>query len=143
MATPIRSTLEYLGLVDSNEEQSSYLVQENYETPQTRYLGRNKKQNIQETSNEIFTIHPKQYSDVKIIANNFREGIPIIINLTQMEISEARRVIDFVSGLSQALYGSIEKVTSKVFLLSPEYLTVSGDEANDTGTFDTTFFTSK
>ena len=57
---------------------------------------------------------------------NFREGVPVIINLSQMSDADARRLIDFASGLSLGLYGRIERVTSKVFLLSPENIAVSG-----------------
>ncbi|MBN9184007.1 MAG: cell division protein SepF, partial [Microbacterium sp.] len=55
--------------------------------------------------------------------------IPVIINLSQMSDADARRLIDFASGLSLGLYGRIERVTSKVFLLSPENVAVSGDGA--------------
>mgnify|MGYP000122481827 CR=1 FL=1 len=41
--------------------------------------------------------------------------------------ADARRLIDFASGLSLGLYGRIERVTSKVFLLSPENVAISGD----------------
>ena len=74
-------------------------------------------------------MHPKQYRDAQVIAENFREGIPVIINLSQMSDADARRLIDFASGLSLGLYGRIERVTSKVFLLSPENVAVSGDGA--------------
>ncbi len=77
--------------------------------------------------NEILTVHPKQYRDAQIIAESFRDGVPVIINLSQMSDGDARRLIDFASGLSQGLYGKIERVTSKVFLLSPEHVAVSGD----------------
>ena len=53
----------------------------------------------------------------------------MIINLSQMSEADARRLIDFASGLSQGLYGKIERVTSKVFLLSPEHVAVSGEQA--------------
>jgi cell division inhibitor SepF len=72
-------------------------------------------------------VHPKQYRDAQLIAENFREGIPVIINLSQMSDADARRLVDFASGLSLGLYGRIERVTSKVFLLSPENIAVSGD----------------
>jgi cell division inhibitor SepF len=76
--------------------------------------------------NEILTVHPKQYRDAQFIAESFREGVPVIINLSQMSDADARRLIDFASGLSLGLYGRIERVTSKVFLLSPENIAVSG-----------------
>jgi cell division inhibitor SepF len=79
--------------------------------------------------NEILTVHPREYKDAQSIAESFRDGIPVIINLSQMSDADARRLIDFASGLSLGLYGRIERVTSKVFLLSPENVAVSGDGA--------------
>jgi cell division inhibitor SepF len=90
---------------------------------------------------EIVTVHPKQYRDAQSIAENFRDGIPIIINLSQMSDADARRLIDFASGLSLGLYGRIERVTSKVFLLSPENVAVSGEGAIASGDADSTPFT--
>ena len=81
------------------------------------------------TVSEILTVHPKQYRDAQVIAENFRDGVPVIINLSQMSDADARRLIDFASGLSLGLYGRIERVTSKVFLLSPENVAVSGGGA--------------
>jgi cell division inhibitor SepF len=92
--------------------------------------------------NEILTVHPRTYNDAQQIAENFREGVPVIINLAQMNDSEARRLIDFASGLSQGLCGKIERISSKVFLLSPEHIVVSGEAAQATGEVDTSFFSS-
>ena len=63
------------------------------------------------------------------LAESFRDGVPVIMNLSQMSDAEARRLIDFASGLASGLFGRIERVTSKVFLLSPENIAVSGDGA--------------
>lgn len=90
--------------------------------------------------NEIVTVRPKVYADARVIAENFRDGIPVIMDLSSMNDHDAKRLIDFASGLSQGLRGSIERVTSKVFLLSPESVTVSGDEPANTGEVDSTFF---
>jgi len=92
--------------------------------------------------NEILTVHPRQYRDAQVIAESFREGVPVIINLSQMSDNDARRLIDFASGLSQGLHGKIERVTSKVFLLSPAHVVVSGETGNGVaeGEADTTFF---
>lgn len=78
--------------------------------------------------NEILTVHPTHYSDAKLIAESFRDGVPVIINLSRMNEPEAKRLIDFASGLSMGLNGKIERVTSKVFLLSPEHIEASTDE---------------
>ena len=90
--------------------------------------------------NEILTVHPRAYKDAKVIAENFREGIPVIINLSQMSEPEARRLVDFASGLSEGLYGKIERVTSKVFLLSPAHGAVSGDQGEIESDVDASFF---
>lgn len=88
--------------------------------------------------NEILTVHPTQYSDAQMIAENFRDGVPVILNLSRMNDGDAKRLIDFASGLVTGLSGKIERVTSKVFLLSPEHVAVSGEERGDadrTGSF--------
>lgn len=90
--------------------------------------------------NEILTVHPRQYKDAQIIAESFRDGIPVIINLSQMSEPEARRLVDFASGLSQGLYGKIERVTKQVFLLSPAHVVVSGDQADAEPEVDASFF---
>jgi cell division inhibitor SepF len=90
--------------------------------------------------NEILTVHPRQYKDAQVIAENFREGIPVIINLSQMSEPDARRLVDFASGLSQGLFGKIERVTGKVFLLSPAHVVVSGDHAEAENDVEASFF---
>jgi cell division inhibitor SepF len=90
--------------------------------------------------NEILTVHPRQYRDAQMIAESFRDGIPVIINLSQMSDADARRLIDFASGLSQGLYGKIERVTAKVFLLSPSHVVVSGENADGDVDADSSFF---
>ena len=90
--------------------------------------------------NEILTVHPRQYRDAQVIAESFRDGIPVIINLSQMSDADARRLIDFASGLSQGLYGKIERVTAKVFLLSPSHVIVSGENSTEEPDAEASFF---
>ncbi|UCR89777.1 cell division protein SepF [Mycetocola spongiae] len=89
---------------------------------------------------EILTVHPKQYKDAQVIAETFRDGVPVIINLSQMSDGDARRLIDFASGLSQGLNGKIERVTSKVFLLSPQHVAVLGESGGEAADVEGTFF---
>lgn len=86
---------------------------------------------------EILTVHPTEYKDARAIAESFREGVPVILNLSRMGESEAKRLIDFASGLTLGLHGRIERVTSKVFLLTPEHIEVGSDEPvrEETGSF--------
>ncbi|MBT8159368.1 MULTISPECIES: cell division protein SepF [Arthrobacter] len=77
---------------------------------------------------QITTVHPRSYNDAKIIGESFRDGIPVIMNVTDMGEADAKRLVDFSAGLVFGLHGSIERVTNKVFLLSPSYVEVLGDE---------------
>ena len=76
----------------------------------------------------IITLHPRMYSDVRGIGEHYRLGQPVIMNLSDMEESERKRMIDFASGLVFGHYGSIERVTSKVFLLTPPNVMVSNED---------------
>lgn len=73
----------------------------------------------------IVTVHPTSYADARAIGEAFRDGLPVIMNLSDLQESEARRVIDFAAGLVFGLHGVIEKVTARVFLLSPRDVEVS------------------
>lgn len=84
-----------------------------------------------ESDNElrrITTIHPRSYNDAKVIGESFRNNIPVIMNVTDMDVAEAKRLVDFSSGLTFALNGSIERVTEQVFLLTPSNLEVLASE---------------
>ena len=74
--------------------------------------------------NRITTIHPRTYNEAKNIGEAFRGGVPVIMNLTDMDDADAKRLVDFAAGLAFGLHGSIERVTSKVFLLSPAHVAV-------------------
>jgi cell division inhibitor SepF len=76
----------------------------------------------------ITTLHPRTYNEARTIGEHFREGTPVIINLTEMVDSDARRLVDFSAGLIFGLRGSIDRVTNKVFLLSPANVEVAAED---------------
>ena len=76
----------------------------------------------------IETVHPRSYNDARRIGEDYREGVPVIMNLSELDDLDAKRIVDFAAGLVFGLRGSIERVTNKVFLLSPPNVDV-GDEA--------------
>ena len=76
----------------------------------------------------IVTLHPRFYNEARTIGEQFRDGNPVIINLSDMEDSERKRLVDFSSGLVFGHHGTIERVTSKVFLLSPANVRVSSED---------------
>jgi cell division inhibitor SepF len=154
MAHPLRKTMVYLGLADedleyedaapaapaapSQHQAAPSSVTRAPVTPLRRPQATRTAAPAE--MNEILTVHPRQYRDAQVIAESFREGIPVIINLSQMSEPDARRLIDFASGLSQGLYGKIERVTAKVFLLSPANVVVSGEPSAITSDVDASFF---
>ncbi len=76
----------------------------------------------------IVTIHPRSFNDARTIGEHFRDGVPVIMNLSQMENADAKRLVDFAAGLILGLRGNIERVTSKVFLLSPQNVNVTAED---------------
>jgi cell division inhibitor SepF len=76
----------------------------------------------------ITTIHPRTYNEAKNIGESFREGVPVIMNLTDMDDADAKRLVDFAAGLVFGLHGAIERVTNKVFLLSPAHIEVTAED---------------
>ena len=156
MSNPLKKTMVYLGLADEELEAetppstaSPAPIVHAAPVPAPKSgaaVTPLRKNHVQPTPpqaemNEILTVHPRQYRDAQVIAESFREGVPVIINLSQMSDADARRLIDFASGLSQGLYGKIERVTSKVFLLSPAHVVVSGEAGETEGDVDASFFT--
>jgi cell division inhibitor SepF len=76
----------------------------------------------------ITTLHPRTYNEARTIGEHFRDGTPVIMNLTEMDDVDAKRLVDFAAGLIFGLRGSIERVTNKVFLLSPEHVEVTAED---------------
>jgi len=79
----------------------------------------------EQPTQRITTLHPRTYNEAKTIGLQFRAGTPVIMNLSEMDDSDAKRLVDFAAGLTFGLHGSIERVTPKVFLLSPHNITVT------------------
>ncbi|HEX8004262.1 MAG TPA: cell division protein SepF [Mycobacteriales bacterium] len=83
---------------------------------------------VEQPSYRITTFVPSKYNDAKEIGEHFRQSVPVIMNLTEMDDDSAKRLVDFAAGLTFGLHGSLEKVTNKVFLLSPSNVTVSAED---------------
>ena len=73
----------------------------------------------------ITTLHPSTYNEARAVGEQYRDGTPVIMNLSEMNDADAKRLVDFAAGLIFATRGSIERVTNKVFLLSPPNVTVA------------------
>ncbi|WP_028645688.1 cell division protein SepF [Nocardioides sp. URHA0020] len=76
----------------------------------------------------IITLHPRTYNEARTVGENFREGTPVIMNLSDMDDTDAKRLVDFAAGLVFATRGTIERITNKVFLLSPPNVSVAAED---------------
>ena len=152
MASAMRKMAVYLGLVEDDhryqEKYDSYGEYEDYDDqadrpeqadePEVRgrddYVGYQaadwRTEQASQTTDlaRITTLHPRTYNEARTIGEHFREGTPVIMNLTEMVDSDAKRLVDFAAGLIFGLRGSIERVTNKVFLLSPANVEVTAED---------------
>ena len=147
MASAMRKMAVYLGLVeddhhfddqyqddyDDYDDYGAELVQDEYgqepALPDSQVGDRRIAGQVQTTDlARITTLHPRTYNEARTIGEHFREGTPVIMNLTEMVDSDAKRLVDFSAGLIFGLRGSIERVTNKGFLLSPANVEVAAED---------------
>lgn len=142
MAGALRKTMLYLGLAEDDRldedgyeqeyDDHDYVVPSAPEYPAEVTPIRRSTRTPQVSAGgelrRITTVHPRSYNDARTIGEAFREGTPVIINLSEMTDADAKRLVDFSAGLIFGLHGAIERVTSKVFLLSPAHVEISGEE---------------
>jgi cell division inhibitor SepF len=76
----------------------------------------------------VHLVIPRSFNDAQQVADKFKEGIPVILNLQSSDAELSKRLIDFSSGLTYALEGGMQRVADKVFLLTPRNVEVSAEE---------------
>jgi cell division inhibitor SepF len=148
MASAMRKMAVYLGLVEDDrryaDNYEAYDEYDDYDEPadavepaapaRADYAGYPTDHRIDTVPPQqvelarITTLHPRTYNEARTIGEHFRDGTPVIMNLTEMVDSDARRLVDFAAGLIFGLRGSIDKVTNKVFLLSPANVEVTAED---------------
>ncbi|MGW5660474.1 cell division protein SepF [Streptomyces sp. NPDC003758] len=135
----VRKASAWLGLVDDNDDERYYdddyaEDQEHGDAWVTDPRVKVAADTAEEKGRRIGTVTPDSFRDARAIGELFRDGVPVIMNLTNMEPGDAKRVVDFAAGLIFGLRGSIDRVSSRVFLLTPANTEiVSGDTASRQG----------
>src|ERR1044071_53902 len=132
----VRKASAWLGLVDDNNDDERYYdddYSEGTEQPGDAWVTAPRVKIAGEVAEEkgrrIGTVTPDSFRDARAIGELFRDGVPVIMNLTAMEAGDAKRVVDFAAGLIFGLRGSIERVSNRVFLLTPANTEiVNGDQ---------------
>ncbi|MEO3783496.1 cell division protein SepF [Actinocorallia sp. B10E7] len=153
MASAMRKMAVYLGLVEDDRYDDYDVYDEEYDEPEAEHTAHPPRRRPVEDDHQptqiatgppvpaqerrepavsdlarITTLHPRTYNEARTIGEHFREGTPVIMNLTEMVDSDAKRLVDFAAGLVFGLHGSIERVTNRVFLLSPANVEVTAED---------------
>ena len=126
MAGAMRKVGEYLGLV----EQADFDDEFEDDIDDHRRPERRPERRASQASDlaRIETVTPRTYNDARTVGEHYRSGVPVIMNLSEIDDDDAKRLVDFAAGLVFAVHGSINRVTAKVFLLSPENITVTDED---------------
>lgn len=147
MAGALRKTMAYLGLAEDEageyQDVEGHYAEDHREprtperTERTEPVERTAQvtpmrvvpapEPVEPDLRRISTVHPTTYNEARVIGESFRDGTPVIMNLTGMSETEAKRMVDFSAGLVFGLHGAIERVTNRVFLLSPASIEVATD----------------
>ncbi len=131
----LKKALRFLGVEDetvSYEEESAGFYEEE---PTVRKIGTRKssEQVIRAISGEkpslrVFIAEPKNFNDVQVVANKYRLGVPVIINLQNVDDINGRRILDFVSGMVYALKGGITPIGKRIYIATPRNIEITPEE---------------
>jgi cell division inhibitor SepF len=128
---PRRRRGEYEEWSDSGEtDPRSAAVADEYVPPQPAAVPQRGRrlEAAPSSSARVHLVVPRSFNDAQQIADKFKEGIPVILNLQTTDQELSKRLIDFASGLTYALSGGMQRVADKVFLLTPRNMEVSAEE---------------
>lgn len=159
MAGFMKNAMSYLGMSDMSENDDDFDIDEEPETPepsgsfdsdhtvtpmpsksvvsataspsQSSASGSRTASPFQGRLSRITTIHPKSYEDAQMVGRAIRDGIPVVLNLTGVPEAIAYRIVDFSAGVVFGVHGSMERVTPRVFLLSPAQVNIKVEEPSN------------
>ena len=143
MAGFMKNAMQYLGMADVAEDDEPMDIQDedpgfdddHSDTPESQAAPSSPTSAPSRESNpfqgrvsRITTIHPKSYEDAQLVGRAIRDGVPVVLNLTGVSEAVAYRIVDFSAGVVFGVRGSIERVTPRVFLLSPAQVNIKVEE---------------
>ena len=133
MASAVRKIAQYLGLVDDEGYGDDYLYPTEVQQEVRPSLYPVDESTVVPVAHQaptadayrIVSVQPTTFNDARRVGEEFRQGSPVILNLTELEYADQVRIVDFAAGLAMGLHGTLEKVAKEVFLLSPKNIDVS------------------
>ena len=131
MSNPLRSAISWLGFSDPEAAQfptAAAPVAARATSAASRVTSLRPSRRGYGDVSEILTFQPKTWKDSRDIAEAFRMGTPVIINMVDVPQAEQVRLLDFILGLQAGLEGNLKRVTQTVFLLTPTHVAVNDEE---------------
>jgi cell division inhibitor SepF len=123
---PRRRREEFDDWTDPEPQSARTSVLRPQQQPQPRRL--RGVESIASPNVKVHLVLPRSFNDAQQIADRFKDGVPVILNLQQSDQELSKRLIDFASGLTYALDGGMQRIADKVFLLTPRNVEVSAEE---------------
>lgn len=145
-AAMINKFMGMLGLNDNEEyedEEMEEVVEETYERPaRAGYFSRREPEERVSrtakvlpmtgaspvvTSSKMVITEPQCFDDVKEITDHLKERRAVIVNLETLTKEDQRRIIDFLSGATYVVDGSIQKISTLIYLITPKSVEIQND----------------
>lgn len=128
----IQKAIRILGFEDDLAEEE-HPEEPEYEDPprvkqiRSRPMGERPLRAIEGQASQVrvHIVEPLSFNDAQEIADRFRQGMPVIVNLSRSDREVGRRVIDFASGVVYALRGAITPIAPSIYLLTPRNVEIS------------------
>jgi cell division inhibitor SepF len=136
MANPISSMKDFFGWNGNNGGQSQPAVDRSQQSSGSSIGsiltgGQGRRSNGYAQQGTIVTFDVTSYADAKQIAETYRNGASVIVNMADMSELDQRRMVDFMGGLKEGLEGGLSRVATKVFLLVPATVQTNATEGDD------------
>lgn len=144
MAGVLGKFLEYIGIEDNGAEDDVYedeTYEEDSRDNSVVNFGNRARRNVQNDSNvvnlpnaaqlKMIVYHPVSYEDTQNIIDNLKSRKPVIVNMEELDLECAQRILDFIAGAIYALNGTIYKISRGIFVVAPTTYDVIGNGDND------------
>jgi len=134
MAKLWEKTLSFLGLVEETEEEDVLDQAEFVRTPARKGTVLNLhsgKGNTNGKNMRLIIARPREFAEAQLIVEHIKTRKPVLVNLEGTELSESRRIIDFLAGATFALDGNMQKVSQQIFVFAPAQVEVNAAQQPD------------
>lgn len=112
---------------DAYETGSSYSKKSRQTRPARSTSTSNKVVSMNGRGSEVYVIKPQEFNEAQTVTDFLKDGKTIVINMEGIELNAAQRIIDFIGGACYALDGTLQAISSNIFIAAPQDIEVSGD----------------